>query len=169
MPVVYKDFGKGAKDLLSKKYDYTNEVKAVNSAAGVEIVGNSAKGGIVGSAKITPKEKKFGEFEVNIKSAGGISGKVKLPKLINHASITLNANNKHAGSVETDFSFSGVSAQLDLTSSLDATLSASFKVIDGLSAGIKAESNLGNWCELKDYNFGAQYNHSNDVIFTAFT
>ena len=34
MPVVFKDLGKGAKDLLSKKYDFKNEIKTVNKADG---------------------------------------------------------------------------------------------------------------------------------------
>jgi len=169
MPVVFKDLGKGAKDLLSKKYDFKNEIKTINKADGgltIEAGGCGAKGGLAGSAKFTYKDSGFGELEKTVKTCGAISGKAKLTKLIDNATITINGNNKFYYQLEADYNGDAFTSQFDIDTNLASSLSLSTNLIDGLAVGCKANF---DGADLKDYNFGTQYGFSKDVTLSAVT
>jgi len=172
MPVVFKDLGKGAKDLLSKKYDFKNEIKTVNKAERgltIEAAGCGCKSGIAGSAKVTYKDSSFGELEKELKTCGAVSGKVKLTKLVDNATITINGNNKNYYKLETDYKTDAFTTQFDVDTNLASALAISTNLVDGLAVGCNANFDFSNGADLKDYNFGAQYAFSRDVTLSCVT
>lgn len=171
MPVVFKDFGKGAKDILSKKYDYKNEVKVTNKADGltIEATGCEGKSGLAGCAKVTYNDKSFGEFESNFASCGGYNGKVKMTSLVDATTITVSTDSALKSKLEVDYKLDALTLQCDVNSCLKSNVQASADVIDGLVAGCKAELDFSNGADLKDYNIGLQYGYSSDVTLACVT
>lgn len=173
MPVVFKDFGKGAKDILSKKFDYQNELKTVHKADGnmtLEAGGvSSCKGGFDGSAKFTYKNKDWGEVEKEWKTQGSVNDKIKLTNLFDGATVTVTGNQNYDFKVETDYKVDAFTLQFDVNSKLKSNIQASADVIDGLVAGVKAELDFSNGADLKDWNFGLQYGYSKDLTLACVT
>lgn len=172
MPVIFKDLGKGAKDLLGKKYDYSNELKTVTKAEGgmnIEAVACGADKGIGGSATVTYKDKSWGELETKFGTCGGIGTKAKLTGLVPNGTVTLSGCNKLKGKVEVDYKLDALTVQFDLGSCLKSSVQASADIVDGLVGGCKAEFDFSNGADLKDYNFGLQYGFSKDLTLACVT
>lgn len=166
MPVAYKDLGKKTKDLLSKKYDYKNELKAVNKSEGgltIETTGSSGSKGLVGATKFTLKDKSFGELEKEITTCGSLKWKLKMTELVDSTALTVSGDKALNCKFEADYKADAFALQADINTKLASTLQLSANVMDGVTAGFKADLSLADGVDLKDYNFGAQWGYSKNT------
>jgi len=175
MPIQFADLGKQTRDLLTKKYDYKTELKAVTKSRenNVRIETGGFGRTVQGYMKVFYKNKDFGklEAEVHSNSEVGDKAKVKLNKLVDNVTVTLSASSLATVGLETTFNKKPVAAGLELLhceKSTNAGISATFGYQDitvGACADIEAPN--GN-VVLKDCNAGAEFRHK-DVTATVKT
>jgi hypothetical protein len=166
MPIQFADLGKQTKDLLTKKYDYKTEFKAVTKSREnhVKIEAGGSGRTVQGYMKVFYKNKDFGklEAEVHSNSEVGDKAKLKLNKLVDNVAVTLSASSLATVGLEATFHKDKVAANLELLhceKSTNAGLSATATYQDvtvGASADIEAPN--GN-VVLKDYNAGLEFHH----------
>jgi hypothetical protein len=168
MPVVFKDIGKGAKDLLGKKYDFVHEIKTAHKTDGMTLeAGTKAcSKGMSSSAKFAMKDKSWGEIEKTFKTCGSVDGKIKLTQLMPGATVSISGDQNYKFKLEADYKADAFTLQADIDTDTKAAIQASANVMSGLVAGCKAEVCCG---ELKDYNFGLQYGYSKDLTVACVT
>jgi len=171
MPVIFKDLGKGAKDLLSKQYDFTHEIKTVHKAdkMTLEAGTKACSKGTSSSAKVGLKDKSWGELEKTFNTCGSVNGKIKLTQLVDGATVTVSGDEKWNFKLEADYRADAFTLQYDICTGLRSAIQASADIIDGLVAGCKVELDLSNGADLKDYNFGLQYRPSKDLTLACIT
>lgn len=164
-PPKFADFGKKAKDLFKKEYDFKNEVKVVNKTkGGVKLESGGYQGKAVdGFTKATWKDDTVGEIEIEAHTCGEVKGQVKLPSFIDGASSTLNADSKGNISLDThyhqDFYLLTAKVSHALSKSntcIDASASLGF---EGVSVGGSLCLDAADLGSPKDFNVGAQYAH----------
>jgi hypothetical protein len=166
MPTQWADFGKKTKDLLTKKYDFKNELKTINKTQdGVNIETGVCGSTAQGYMKVSCK-RDFGEVEAEIHSnpEAGDKAKVKFDKLVDkHLAVTVNASSAATVGVETTFEKDRFAGKLDLNHSekaTKATISAAVGLNKELTVGASADIDAthGNFA-LKDYNAGVEGRH----------
>jgi len=144
MPIQWADFGKKTKDLLTKKYDFKNELKTVNKTSdGVSIetgcCGTTAQGFMKFSCK-----REFGSIEAEVSSNAevGDKAKVTLDKLVKHVAVTLNASTDDSLGVEALFEKDSFSGRLAIQSA-ELKTNASSTATVGVEATFKKDSVAG--------------------------
>jgi len=169
-PPLFSKFGKNLKDLLNKKYDYSNELVVKNRLQDVSVestvtLGNEL-GSYTGNVKATHTSKKFGDTEVEANTKGYSSLEVKANKF--HDNLTINAKGVQKDSLSSkvglEYSQDNVSATADYSydsnHNVEGSLVAGF---DGLSVGGMTKYDVTKG-EVADFNFGSQYSTS---VYTA--
>jgi len=166
MPIQFADLGKQTRDLLTKKYDYRTEFKAVTKSRenNVKIEAGGSGRTVQGYMKVFYKNKDFGklEAEVHSNSEVGDKAKIKLNKLVDNVAVTLSASSLATVGLDVSFKKDKVAANLELLhceKSTNAGLSATVAYQDvtvGASADIEAPN--GN-VVLKDYNAGVEFRY----------
>jgi len=166
MPIQFADLGKKTKDLLSKKYDYKTEFKAVTKSPEnhVKIEAGGSGRAVQGWMKVFYKNKDFGKLEVEVHSNAevGDKAKLKLNKLVDNVSLTLSASSLATVGLEATFKKDKVAANLELLhceKSTNAGLSGTVSMGDVTVGGcVDVEAPSGN-VVLKDYNAGAEFRY----------
>jgi hypothetical protein len=166
MPIQFADLGKQTRDLLTKKYDYRTEFKAVTKSRenNVKIEAGGSGRTVQGYMKVFYKNKDFGklEAEVHSNSEVGDKAKIKLNKLVDNVAVTLSASSLATVGLDASFKKDKVATNLELLhceKSTNAGLSATVAYQDvtvGASADIEAPN--GN-VVLKDYNAGVEFRY----------
>jgi len=166
MPIQFADLGRQTRDLLTKKYDYKTEFKAVTKSREnhVKIEAGGSGRTVQGYMKVFYKNKDFGklEAEVHSNSEVGDKAKIKLNKLVDNVAVTLSASSLATVGLEATFKKDKVAAQLELLhceKSTNAGLSATVGYQD-VTVGASADFEAPNRdVVLKDYNAGAEFRH----------
>jgi len=168
IPPLWNNFGKNLKDLLSKKYDYKNQVTVKNnlgSDLGMEMtVGLHEKdaGTFTGQVKTKYRNKDFGEVEGEInthpnKEKATLLAEVKAGRFYDGLTVVLRGTDVPTVKAGAEFRQESVATSLFVEASkesnaLEGTLAAGF---DGFTVG-----GQGKYCTshgVIDYNFGAEY------------
>jgi hypothetical protein len=181
-PPLFGDFGKDAKDLFKKKYDFDNQAKFISKPAtggSIETTVVAAndqplRGVFLSKVPVTSFGRLNGDFESEFHTVAEKESKMtyKLTNLSKALTVKLglsgvkckescpNSFKEGWGLVETEYKsdhFTGsagvrTDGQLTLVDLVAAT------GIDKLSVGAKATINTADRSAPNDYNFGAQYN-----------
>jgi len=120
VPPFYADLGKSSKDLLTKKFDYANQmVIKRTSACGLKIETTvQSEKSLTGSVKLTYKQKGQ-EYEASQSTAGDLTGKVKFTDLSPGVVLTIDPTIANAQKLKTTVDYSqdnfSASAVLDVT------------------------------------------------------
>jgi len=166
IPPLWSKFGTQAKDLLSKKYDYKNQLTAKNNVAAdltvestVTVADNSA---LSGTVKTKYKNKDFGEVEAEIgtvpnKDKATLSGEVKATKLYDGLVVSAKGTDVWTAKLGAEYRHESVAGSLTFEATKDShqiegTIAAGF---DGFSVGGQSRYCFNHG--LSDYNFGAEY------------
>jgi len=165
MPAQFADIGKKCKDLLSKKYDYKNEIKTINKAQdGVKVEAGVVYGkGVSGSMKGNYKTSDY-EAEISLNSCqqADDSAKVTFSKLVKDLELEVNASSSSTIGLAAKYEADKFASKVEFNHSGSATglqLQAAFGMND-FTAGLEAAVDCTNAnFNLKDYNFGAEYSH----------
>jgi len=166
MPIQFADLGKQTRDLLTKKYDYSTELKAITKSRENNVKIETGAFGRVGSGymKVFYKNKAFGKLQAEVHSNPEVGDKAKitLNKLVDHVGVTLSASSLGAVDLQTTFEKDRVAAGLDLLHCEKATNAGISATVgyENVTVGgsVDFEAPNGN-VVLKDYNVGAEYRH----------
>lgn len=169
VPPLWSKFGTNLKDLLTKKYDYKNQLVVKNNVASdlaVESTVTQADGSAFnGAVKATYKNKDFGQVETEVgtvpnKDKATLSSELKATKLYDGLTVTVKGADVPNLKVGLEYKHEAVSTSVTAevgkeSSSAEGTLVAGF---DGFSVG-----GQGKYCTnhgVVDYNFGAEYSQA---------
>jgi len=161
MPVQFKDFGKKAKDLFKKQYDYKNEIKVCSTAAGVKVeTGGYRSKSLVGYTKINYTDATLGDVEFEAHSCGNTKGSLKFKGVTQGVDVTLAGSAKDV-SLDTVYSQDSVTATAKvvhgLSNSSTAVSISGVLGVDGVSVGASVDLDAANPAAPSDYNVGAEY------------
>lgn len=171
-PPKFADFGKAAKDLFKKGYEYKNEAKFNTKApngAKIECAVNNGKS-ISGYGKGNFDIARVGNVEIEASSSGSIKGQAKVAGLPKGASSTLSGNT--GGDLAIDSAYAQNAFHLTKkisynTSNLAANINLSLSAASG-SFAVGGGVDIDGSGSLKEANAGAQYSQS-DVTVAVFT
>jgi hypothetical protein len=157
----FGDFGKKAKDLFKKNYDYDSTLKLTDNAKPIDVETKVALPlGKAGSSKLTYKEDAF-DVEATVCSKGNCGLTFTLKSLM--PGLTLKTDVAKQSITKTykmeGFTYEG---SADLAQNLDA--SATVAVNPNLNVGASASLSLAKDDTLQDYNVGAEYTNKNVVL-----
>lgn len=162
-PPLFKNFGKGIKDLLEKKFDFDRDLKVKTSTGGLafETTGRSqSKGGdLVGLLKTTYKRGDFGTFELENDTLGKGKVSIEADKYRKGLAVKLTGDLAPTAGLDASYSQEYVSASAGVTHSFNKTTAfdASGALgYDGLFVGGALK-----WDKVKqdfdDFNTGVEY------------
>jgi len=174
IPPLWSKFGTTSKDLLTKKYDYKNQLTVKNNAApdlAVEsTVSVNDASALNGTVKATYKNKDFGQVETEIgtapnKDKATLSAEVKATKFYDGLTVIAKGTDGTAlARLSAEYRQESVATSVAVEHTKDSnvvegTLAAGF---DGFSVGGQAKycANHG----VSDYNFGAEYSQPEYVL-----
>jgi hypothetical protein len=170
-PPVFGKLGSKVKDLFTKKYDYSNEIKVTSKAdpaLTLEACGSDAgKEGLQGKTTFTYKSSDFGEAELNVATDAAVNGKVKFDKFQDGLDVTVSGCcAKMAPTVEVNHKTDAMSSVLKFKTdgakhNLD--VSTVYKH-DAFAVGVSAST--ADFGSLSDYNAGVEYS-AGDISVTA--
>jgi voltage-dependent anion channel protein 2 len=178
-PPLYSKFGSSIKDLLTKKYDYKNQISTKNNVQGGDVnvestivLGEGKEKGssdFSGTVKTTYKNKDFGQFEGEIATKGALAGELKATKLHEGLTVSLKATEKPTGKVGLEYKQDSLATTLSAEVQSGTTLVEGTVVagVDGFSVGGQGLYNTAK-NDLDDYNFGGEY-AAPDYTFTVKT
>ena len=166
MPIQFADLGKQTKDLLTKKYDYKTEFKAVTKSKenNVKIEAGTSGRVVEGYMKLFYKNKDFGKLEAEVHSNTecGDKAKIKLNKLVDHTSLTLSASSLCTVGLNAQFAKDKFAADVTLLhceKNTNAAVSATANYKD-VTVGALADFEAPNGTVvLKDANVGAEFKY----------
>jgi hypothetical protein len=183
VPPVFNKFGKKVKDLFKKKYDFENKIvtkhKTKTSGLTFESGGTLGCQDINGYFKGKYKDRKFGEAEAEVNTAGKLVGTAKFDQLAKGLEVNYaggvdpkkkGLNNKlgfefaqeffaTTGSVDVNHSDTATSAILDASGVVGW---------EGVSVGGQVSVDVNSPQKPKDYNVGAEYTRD-AATFTVLT
>lgn len=162
VPPLFSKFGKSVKDLLTKKYDYKNQLVLKNKLQADLTFENTVNlgdqiGQFSGAVKSVYTNKSFGEVEVEVGTDGAASTEVRATKLQNGLAVTVKGTQKPSGRVNVEYRQESVATSVGFdyakANSVDASLVAG---LDNLAVGgtVKYDISASN---VSDYNFGSEY------------
>lgn len=163
-PPLFGKLGVALKDLLSKKYDYHNELKVVSKANDItlEAGGNDKADDFAGYATLKHKDSSYGESEVTLSTTGKATdskGKVKFNQFQKGLEVTVSSNMDLAPTVEITHKADNLNANAVFTTDGEhhsLGVSACYGM-EGITLGVSgATKDFGS---LSDYNAGAEYTH----------
>jgi len=173
IPPLWSKFGSSGKDLLTKKYEYKNQLTAKNNVAAdltiesTVTVGESAN--LSGTEKIKYKNKDFGEVEAEVgtapnKDKATLSAEVKAQKLYDGLTVTAKGTDVWTAKVGAEYKHESVATSASFEANKDSqqvegTVVAGF---DGFSVGGQAKYCFNHG--INDYNFGAEYTQPDYVL-----
>lgn len=173
-PPLWSKFGTNLKDLLTKKYDYKNQLTTKNNVASDLTIESSVTQGdssFNGNVKANYKNKDFGSVETEVgtapnKDKNTLSAEVKATKLHDGLTVSLKGTDVPNAKLGAEYRQESVSASVTVesgkeSSSAEATVVAGF---DGFSVG-----GQGKYCSVHgvtDYNFGAEYTAAEQYFVT---
>jgi hypothetical protein len=171
---LFGKLGVACKDLLSKKYDYNNEIKVCTKADGgltLEAVATDAsKGGLSGFTTVKYSDKCLGDGEATIHTSGvpkDTKGKFKFTKLAPGVDVTLSGGADFNGNVDINYKQELASVNTKVSFGDSTKVDASACVgMDGITLGGSVASN--DCASVTDYNIGAQYAQK-DLTLTVVT
>jgi len=176
LPPLFSKIGNQAKDLLSKKFDYKNQITVKNNVQSDLTIestvsladgkdGKSKAGDIGGNVKAKYKNKDFGEFEGEIGTGGTLSGEVKATKLADGLTLTVKGTERPQAKVTADYKQDSVAASLALTveSSTNKVEPTLVVGADNFSVGGQVEYDTAA-SDLSDYNFGAEFSQKDYTL-----
>jgi len=169
VPPLWSKFGTSLKDLLTKKYDYKNQLVVKNNVAGDLTIESTVTQGDAqtfnGAVKATYKNKDFGQVESEVSTAANndkatLSTELKATKLYDGLTVIVKGADVPNLKVGVEYKREAVSAAVNTevgkeASSAEGALVAGF---DGFSVGGQAK-----YCTqhgVVDYNFGAEYSQA---------
>jgi hypothetical protein len=154
----FKDFGKKAKDLFKKQYDFKTELKTTNKTSGVKIE-SGIDNGFQGYTKSNFACDYFGDVEIQANSEGKARGQFKLRDAAPGVDLTVNGNCCGDVSVETNYSQDLFAATIlgshnlsKGSTSIEASAAVGF---EGFSLG--GQVSLDSSFSPNGYSLGAQY------------
>jgi hypothetical protein len=162
VPPFFKNFGKSAKDLLSKKYDYQNKLSAKNNVQSDLAIESSTtsdeKGNWSGNVKATYKNKDFGNVETEVDTRGTASSEATFTKLANNTSVIVKVTEKPTVRASAEYKQENVAAAVGVdwsktTTTADGSVSAG---LDGFAVGGDGKYDATK-SEVASYNAGAEY------------
>jgi post-segregation antitoxin (ccd killing protein) len=173
IPPLFSKLGQSIKDLLTKKYDYKNQVQVVNKVAPElsfesTVTAGDCKGkgcDLTGAVKTKYKNKDFGTIEGEIDTAGKLSGELALSTLAKGVEVSVKASDRPDGKLNIQYRAENVSATLgaamqSATNKVDASVVAGF---DNFSVGGAAEYDTAA-ADASDYNFGSEYSQPDYTV-----
>jgi len=169
VPPLWGKFGNNLKDLLTKKYDYKNQLSVKNNVASdlaiESTVGLGDAQTFTGTVKATYKNKDFGQIESEVgtvpnKDKATLQTEVKATKIYDGLTVIVKGTDVPNVKVTGEYRQESVSTSLQVEAAKDktqfeGTLAAGF---DGFTVG-----GQGKYCAthgLADYNFGAEYSQN---------
>jgi len=176
LPPLFSKIGSQTKDLLSKKYDYKNQVAVkgnVQSDLTLESTivlsdgkdGKSKNGDVNGSVKAKYKNKDFGELEGEIGTTGVLTAELKATKMAEGLAIVVKASERPQAKVTAEYKQDSVAASLGVTvesatNKVEPTLVVG---ADNFSVGGQVEYDTSA-ADLSDYNFGAEFSQKDYTL-----
>jgi len=168
VPPQFGKFGNNLKDLLSKKYDYKNQLTVKNNVAAdlaIESTVTQGDANFNGTVKATYKNKDFGQVETEVgtapnKDKATLTAELKATKLYDGLTVTVKGADVPNLNVTAEYKQESVavSDKADVgkdKNAVEGTIAAGF---DGFSVG-----GQGKYCSahgVTDYNFGADYSQA---------
>jgi len=166
VPPLWSKFGTNLKDLLTKKYDYKNQLTVKNNVASdlniESTVTQGAASTFDGTVKATYKNKDFGQVETEVgtapnKDKATLQAELKATKLYDGLTVIVKGADVPNLKVGVEYKHEAVSTSVTAevgkeSSSAEGSLVAGF---EGFSVG-----GAGKYCTnhgIADYNFGAEY------------
>jgi voltage-dependent anion channel protein 2 len=176
LPPLFSKIGSQTKDLLSKKYDYKNQLTVkgnVQSDLTLESTvvlsdgkdGKSKSGDINGSVKAKYKNKDFGELEGEIGTSGTLTGELKATKLADGLTVSIKGTERPQAKVTAEYKQDSVAASIGVTvesatNKVEPTLVVG---ADNFSVGGQVEYDTAAG-DLSDYNFGAEFSQKDYTL-----
>lgn len=166
MPIQFADLGSKTRDLLTKKYDYKTDFKAVTKSKenNVKIEAGASGRAVEGYMKLFYKNKAWGKLETEVHSnvEHGDKVKIKLNKFADKTSVTLSASSLAAVGLNAQYAKDKFAADLTLLhceKNTNAAVSATANYKD-VTVGALADFEAPNGTVvLKDANVGAEFNY----------
>jgi hypothetical protein len=169
VPPLWGKFGNNLKDLLTKKYDYKNQLAVKNNVASdlaiESTVGLGDAQTFTGTVKATYKNKDFGQIESEIgtapnKDKATLSTEVKATKIYDGLTVIVKGTDVPNVKVTGEYRQESVATSVQVEAAKDktqveGTLAVGF---DGFTVG-----GQGRYCGnhgVADYNFGAEYSQN---------
>jgi hypothetical protein len=185
VPPVYGKFGKKLKDLFKKKYDFENKIttKHKTRTAGLTIEASGVVGctSLSGTFKGKYKDKKFGEAEAEVNTAGKAVSTAKFDQLAKGLEVNFSGgvdpcakkkgcNNKLSAEYAQEFFATTGSVDVNCGDTATAVVEATAVVgFEGLSVGGQLSFDVSPSAQkVSDFNVGAEYTRE-DVTFTLST
>lgn len=165
-PPLFGKIGSKCKDLLSKKFDYHNEIKVASKADGglsLEAAGTDAgSSGLAGFTTIKYKDSSFGEAEGTLHTSGApkdTKGSVKFDKFQKGADVKISSGADLVPVFEGNYKQDSISFSSKFATGDKTSLNASACYgMDGITVGgAVATTDFGS---LSDFNAGAEYSNS---------
>mmetsp|Transcript_6584 Transcript_6584/g.12444 ORF Transcript_6584/g.12444 Transcript_6584/m.12444 type:complete len:272 (+) Transcript_6584:54-869(+) len=157
MPVPFKDFGKSCSDLLSKGFDFKNQVKVVHKTDGVSVETTGTKGkSLDGSFKISNKFDGM-DVEFNVSTSGPPdAANIKISKsgLIPDTKLTFNGTAALTGNVEANYSKGDIQSSVKVDCGMGVNAAFAYALDSYTFGGALAGSADGG---LKKWDLGMQY------------
>jgi len=172
LPPLFSKLGTATKDLLTKKYDFKNQVGSKHNVSGDLNIESTATVGeawdVSGNVKTKYKNKDFGEFEGEFNTGGALTGELKANKLHDGLTVVVKGTEKPNAKVSLEYRRESVSATVGTdvnfsgktTAKLDASVVAG---VDGFSVGGNVVYDADK-SALDDYNFGAEYSEKDYTL-----
>jgi len=173
VPPLWSKFGTSLKDLLTKKFDYKNQLTVKNNVAAdlsVEstvVVGDNSA--LSGTVKTKYKNKDFGEVEAEVgtapnKDKATLSAEVKASKLYDGLTVTAKGTDVWTAKLGAEYKHESVATSVNFEATKDSnqvegTIAAGF---DGFSVGGQTKYCFNHG--IADYNFGAEYSQPDYVL-----
>lgn len=165
-PPLFGKIGSKCKDLLSKKFDYHNEIKVTSKADGglsLEAAGTDAgKSGLAGFTTIKYKDGSFGEAEGTLHTSGNAKdtkGSIKFDKFQKGADVKVSSGADLVPVFEANYKQDSMAASAKFSTGDKSSLAASACYgMDGITLGGSVVTT--DFGSLSDYNAGAEYSNS---------
>jgi hypothetical protein len=176
VPPQFSKFGKGAADLLEKRFDYKTEITVANnlqSDVNVEstvTLGSGALGDVSGKFKAKYKNRDFGEFEGEVLTKESekkhtLSGELKFTELAKGLTVSLKGTDKPNGKVGVEYKQENVAvaASADVGKDSQVLEASAVAGFDNFSVGGSVAWNAAK-SEVTDFGFGSEFSQPDYVI-----
>jgi voltage-dependent anion channel protein 2 len=162
IPAAFGDFGKKAKDLLGKKYDFGPKLTVTNKSTPGVTVETGAKGPSSGYAKVKKVLDGYGPAEVELNTNGAAKGSLTLEKLMDNVEVKISGDIKGTGNVEAKYKRDMFAGSLNLGFARNTTLSAAGSVgSDGVTVGGSCTLDLTAGAgDVDNLSLGCEYQQS---------
>jgi len=167
-PPLFKNLGKGLKDLIEKKFDFNRDVKVkttTQNGISFESTGRANKGGdINGILKTTYKRSDFGTIEAEFDTDGKAKASIEADKVSKGLVIKTATDHDFTTSIDAAYSQGYLAVNGILSSGKKTTVETSAVFgHEGLSAGLQDTFDIKQ-AAIIDYNVGGEYTQGNYTV-----